>query len=276
VTPEELIAGLRAGDRHEDGVRCLRLLRVAAGPFAALRGEVAALCAVGTPSDVRWPGHVTHWVLPFGTVLQFSLLNRSGRLDDFADDHHLDPRGKRFHDPTRYPQLARLVGLFPSAVNLRVNVLGRASGLSPHEEHAFVRGSGGCVVPRLRLHLPVETTERAVLILDGEVHRLEPGVIHLVNHGCVHAARNDADTPRVHVVWDVLLDRRTFELLLGDGPPPAPFARIPEPDRMPPPLRTERMGAHRQLPPALRREEVDCARLADDAQSSTPENVATT
>jgi hypothetical protein len=263
MTPEELLDGLRDGNRHAGGIRCLRLLRLAPHAFARIRGEVERLCRDGVPSEVRRSGHVTSWVLPYGSVLQFSLLNRSGRLDDFQDDHDASRRGKRFADPVRYPGLAELAAVFPTAVNFRVNVLGSASGLSPHEEHVFLRLPDGGVVARVRLHLPVLTSPAAVVVLDGLAYHLEPAIVHLVNHGCVHAARNDAETPRVHLVWDVLLDRATGELLVGPAIAPDPLTRVPVAERLPTPLRLIRVGAVRRLPPPLGAEEIAAARLGD-------------
>lgn len=275
MTPDELLDGLRAGDRHEGGIRCLRLHRVEPTALAAIRREVAQLCRTNRPSDVTRPEHVTSWVHPFGTVVQYSLLNSSGRPDDFSEDHDLDRGTKRFHAAADAPELARLVALFPDAVNVRVNVLGATSGLAAHEEHAFVRIPGGPVAARVRLHLPLETGPAAVLVLDGQVYRLAEGVVHLVNHGCVHAARNGGPAPRVHLVWDVVLTGAAYELLFADGTAPDPLRRITGAERAVVPLRTERVAGARRLPSVLSRAETDTARLVD-SQSSTPWKSAST
>jgi hypothetical protein len=263
MTPNELLDGIRAADQHEGGLRCLRLHSIASAAFAELRSEVSRLVRDGRPSDVQQPRHVTNWVLPFGTVQQFSLLNTTGRFDDFSTDHDLARRDKRFFAGSRYPALARLLAIFPEAVNFRINVLGRRSGLSPHEEHAVVRSPAGAVVARVRFHLPVVTNSRALLVLDGDVHHLEPGVIHYINHGCVHAASNHGEQSRVHLVWDMLLTPTTFEVLFGGSTAPPPLERITGVDRELAPLRIERVGAYRRLPPVVSRGDAAQLRLAE-------------
>lgn len=258
----DVLEEIRAADRHEGGIRCLRLLRVDPDTFAPLHAQVTDVCRTGRPSVVTDPGHVTSWVMPYGTVLQFSLLNVSGRLDDFSSDHDLDRTGKRLHDAAQYPAIADFLAFFPTAINLRINVLGPRSGLSPHEEHVFARQPDGSVVARIRLHLPIETTREAELILDGDVHHLEPGIVHLVNHGCVHAAANPAGVARIHLVWDVLLDAAAYGLLFEESSPvPAPFTRLTGSDRVSEPVRHERMAAPRRLPAPVSRSEADAFRL---------------
>jgi len=257
VTVEQLLAGIRDGNYHAGGIRCLRLLRVAPDWFTALRAEVASLCRDGQPSDVTASDHVTHWTRPRGEVVQYSLLNRSGRFDDTSADHDLSCADKRFHHADWLPALGALAAALPHAINLRVNVLGPQARLSPHEEHSIVRLHTGAIGARVRFHLPVETSPLAELVLDGEVHALTAGTVHFVNHGCVHAARNGGAERRVHLVWDQLLTREAHAFLFGDAPLPAWLVRVPEADRTPAPLRTERMGAHVALPPPVSREDAD-------------------
>jgi hypothetical protein len=262
MTPDELLEGIRAADRHQGGLRCLRLHRIAGDAFAAVRSEVDRLCRRGRPSDVRRPDHVTSWVLPYGSVLQFSLLNTSGRFDDFRTDHDLTRRDKRFAAAADYPALAELVAALPDAVNVRVNLLGPASGLMPHEEHLFVRAPNGAVVARVRFHLPVATNPGALVVLDGDAYHLEPGVVHFVNHGCLHAARNRGEHPRIHLVWDMVLTQAVYEVMFGDSACPSPLQRITGPARRLAASHTERLGASRRLPPQVSQQEAAGALLA--------------
>jgi Aspartyl/Asparaginyl beta-hydroxylase len=210
-----VLRAIAAADAHLPGIRCLRLLEVEPSAFGELREEVLRLCESERPSRVTRPGHVTNWTGPYGDVLQYSLLSRSSRYDDYSGDHDLSCFGRRFRDERSYPRLAELIRLFPHAVNFRVNVLGPGAGLSAHEEHALFRTDDGGLGIRARLHLPVETNPAAELVLDGDVHSLEPRSVYFVNHGCVHWAGNGGDAPRVHLVWDVLLTREAFALLFG-------------------------------------------------------------
>jgi hypothetical protein len=253
----DFIQGLRDGDRHHGGIRCLRLFRLEPSYFEALRGEALSLVDQETASVVGDPAHVTHWTRPRGMVRQFSLLNRSGRFEDYASDHDLSCLGKRFHAAGRYPSLARLAAAFPHAVNVRINAMAPGARLSPHEEHLLFRTRAGAVAMRLRCHLPIAAEAGAELTLDGEVHHLEPGVIHLVNQGCVHAASNGGAAERIHLVWDTLLTRAAFEILAGTTHPPLPASRIAPEDRLPRPLRSERVGPFVALPPRVRPEEAE-------------------
>jgi hypothetical protein len=104
---------------------------------------------------------------------------------------------------------------------------------------------------RVRCHLPVVTETAAELMLDGEVYHLEPGVVYLINHGCVHAASNDGAGERIHLVWDTLLTRAAFDILAGAATPDFPASRIAPAERIPKPLRSERIGPFVALPPRV-------------------------
>jgi aspartyl/asparaginyl beta-hydroxylase len=254
MTPAELLRGILDGDRHAGGIRCLRLFTVEQRLFSALVDEVTGLCGSERASDVTRPGHITNWTKPFGEVRQFSILNRTGRFDDFSADHDLSCLGKRFYQSERYPTLGQLISCFPHAVNFRVSVLGSKAGLSPHEEHALIQTKLGTVGARVRFHLPVVTNPGAQMLLDGQVHHLERATLWFVNHGCVHDAANHGDEDRIHLNWDMLLTADTYELMFGDGPAPSPFVRIPEDRRTPIPVGTRRVGVYQRIPPQLPRE----------------------
>jgi hypothetical protein len=250
-----LFAGIRDGNYHAGGIRCLRLFKLDETYFSELRSEVERLCATEQPSDVRKLDHVTNWTRPRGTVLQFSLLNASGRYDDFSTDHQETCFGKWFHAAENYPTVAHLISTFPDTLNFRINVLGPNARLSAHEEHSIIRTVTGSVSMRVRFHLPVITSPRAELMLDGWVYHLQPGTIYFVNHGCVHSARNGGDQARVHLVWDMLLTREAYDCVFGDEPCAPTLLRIAEDRQTAAPLRTERIGAHLRLPPLVPGEE---------------------
>src|SRR5688572_27649208 len=196
----EILSGIRDGNYHQGGIRCLKLLRADETYFGRLQAEVERLCRTECGSKVGDAGHITNWTRPRGEVVQFSLLNASGRYDDFRADDDGSCFGKRFHGSRTYPAVAQLVDLFPHTVNFRINLLGPGASLSRHEEHTLIRTRAGSVALRLRFHLPVCTNPGAEIVLDGEVYRLEAGTVYFVNHGCVHSARNGDDQNRVHLV----------------------------------------------------------------------------
>jgi hypothetical protein len=255
VNPRDLLDGIYDANFHLGGIRCLRLLRLDGSYLDALRAEIVDLCEHELPSDVRSTDHITNWTRPRGEVLQFSLFNRSGRTDDFSDDHQLGVFGKRFHRSARYPALHELINSLADLVNFRVNALGPAARLAAHEEHAVIRTPRGSIGVCVRLHLPILTTTDAELILDGQAFHFPAGIIHYVNHGCVHAARNPGTDARVHLVWDQLLTRAVFDGIFGDEPGLSWATPVPEPGRMPQAVRTERMGAYLSLPPPVDHEE---------------------
>jgi hypothetical protein len=261
VTPRALLDGIRDGNFHAGGIRCLRLLRLDVDYFGRLRAEVAQLCHRERPSDVRASDHVTNWTRPKGEVLQFSLLNLSGRASDFSDDHDLSTFGKRFHHGDEYPSLATFIDTFPDITNFRVNVLGPGARLAAHEEHSIIRTQTGSIGACIRYHLPLVTNEGAELTLDDQVVHLEAGVVLVVNHGCVDAARNSGLERRVHLVWDQLLTRQAFDAAFGDDAGPAWATRIRDDQRTPSARRVERLGAYLRLPPAVDRETAEALEL---------------
>ncbi|MFD6888256.1 aspartyl/asparaginyl beta-hydroxylase domain-containing protein [Streptomyces sp. NPDC059957] len=223
--PRFLLHGIRDANYHRPGIRCLRLFSADAPTRKALSAEVERLRTRHSPSLASAQGHVTAWAGPRGLVEQFSLLNASGRCDDFSRDHDLSCFGKRFHHGTHYPVLAALVGALPHLVNFRINVLGAGASLAPHEEHSVVRSRTGTPGVRARFHLPLVTNPGATLLLGGDVHHLEAGTVYLVNHGCVHAAENAGATDRIHLVWDMLLTAAANEAMFGTGAAPDGFTR---------------------------------------------------
>jgi hypothetical protein len=239
---------LRDADYHEGGIRCRRLFRVAAPFWGPLRGEVLDICRTRRASIVSRSEHVTHWTQPSGEVLQYSLLNASGRYDDATGDHNESCLGKQFRDSSCFPTVAAFIAQFPHCINFRINVLGRHSGLAPHEEHLTLRTRSGGVGLRTRFHLPVVTNTNCELTLDGCVYHLEEAIIYFVNHGCIHSAANHGDSPRVHLVWDMLLTRAAFDLMFGEANNIAlPLERIPAGEQEIMFRRRERMSAPRRL-----------------------------
>jgi hypothetical protein len=257
LTPAEFFRGLRDGDTHRGGIRCLRLFSLEPAYFGRAVIEVMQLVRDETASIAGDPGHVTNWTRPQGLVRQFSLLNRSGRFDDFSSDHDLSCLGKSFHARARYPALASLVEGFPHAVNFRINAMAPGARLPPHEEQLLVRTRTGVIGMRVRCHLPIVTNEAAELMMDGEVYHLDPGTIYLVNHGCVHSAWNGGAEERFHLVWDTLLTRAAFDLLMATTTPNFPAWQMGEAERIPEPLRCERIGPWVAVPARVSPAEIE-------------------
>ena len=239
---------------HKGGLRTARLFRLEPGFFAALKAEVLDFVETHKPSDVRGAEHVTNWTKPFGTVYQFSLLNRSGRVDDTSADHDLSLAGKSFHFADRYPRLGDFVAAFPHAINMRLNAMGQKAGLSPHEEHPVRYVDRKSCWVTTRFHLPVMTNPGVEVLLEGDLYRLEEGSVFYFNNGCVHSAVNRGGDMRYHLVWDMLLTRETFELMFSPAPASAPFLlKTTGGDRVVQPHGRERVREYQIYGPNLER-----------------------
>ena len=225
MTLSEIITSVSTADLEKSALRCIRLFDLAPVFFALLRQECVDLWRTERPSEVGNRGHVTHWTKPRGTVLQFSLLNRTGHFHDTSTDHDMSCLDKQFHAADRCPSLAALISSFPHSINFRMNVLSPGAALSPHREPVCFRARNGAVGLRLRLHLPIVTNAAAEIVLDDQVFVFQEGQIVLFNQGCVHAAANGGGTDRLHLVWDMLLTQTTAQLLFGSEPAPFPAVR---------------------------------------------------
>jgi hypothetical protein len=251
MNAEAILAGIRDANYHKGGIRCLRLFIVDEACFCRVRAEVERLCRAERGSKVGATDHITSWTRPRGEVVQFSLLNASGRYDDFGTDHDLSCFGKRFYGSSSYPTLAQLADLFPHTVNFRINLMGPGAGLSPHEEHTVIHTRSGSVALRTRFHLPIFTNPDAEMMLDGEIYRLEAGTVYFVNHGCVHSANNGGGENRIHLVWDMLLTREAFEFMFEKAAPEPLLRRLNQSEWFPTPIRAETVGAYERIVPLV-------------------------
>jgi hypothetical protein len=209
---------------HQGGIRLKPCLVVDADWFRAIQADCARIISGSASSEVGSREHPTHWTRPYGKAIQFSLFNRSGDTSDTTSDHSHSTEGKAF----AFPALTSLHRLFhafePRVLNFRLNGLRTGSGLSPHEE-TIEHGDE----VRLRFHLPIFTTPRASVLLDERKYRLAAGNIYFFNNGCVHAAQNEAEEPRFHLVWDMFLDEWLWRHVIDAESPSVPdkgFSKI--------------------------------------------------
>jgi aspartyl/asparaginyl beta-hydroxylase len=251
MNADALLNGIRDANFNEEGIRCLKLFNFDENYFKELQADVERLCRTESGSNVGEVTHITNWTRPRGEVVQFSLLNASGRYDDFRTDHDMSCFGKRFYGASRYPSIAKIIALLPHVVNCRVNLMGPGAALSPHKEHTVILTRGGSVALRTRFHLPVFTNVDAELMLDGEIFSLEAGVVYFVNHGCVHSASNGGVENRIHLVWDTLLTREAFDFFFEETASPQPLRRLAPKEQIPTPVRKERIGPYERIAPLV-------------------------
>ncbi len=207
---------IRKANHHRGGLKCLKLFQVEPEYLDRLVGEVRRIAAEANPSEVASESHATNWTKPFGKAVQYSLLNTSGRLDDFSTDHDSSVENKRFHYAEEFPALDAFIRTFTYATNMRLNGMGAGSGLSPHEEHTVHYESGTAYI-RARFHLPIVTNESVNMQLEDELYHFEAGSIYYFNNGCIHAARNMGESIRYHLVWDMMFTRQTYEFMFSEN-----------------------------------------------------------
>ncbi len=251
---DTFIAELIAGDQHQGGLRCLQLFTLNNHFMKQLHHEVETYCHTHAASIISEPEHITHWIHSCGDVAQYSLLNRSGQADDFSTDHDLSCKGKWFFDEANYPAIGQLISCWPHLINFRINVLPSQAVLTAHEEHIPFRTINGSIGARLRFHLPIDTNQGAELNLDSYVYHWSPGTIYLFNQGCAHTAKNNGDSPRIHLVWDALLTEKLFHFLFHNHHQ-IDFLQYNKPIAVRA-KRLEDIGSYRRLPPQVKESEL--------------------
>ena len=263
MTIHQVLAEVSRADAGRPSLPCLRIFELSREFFDLLRDDCAEVYRNQRPSQAADPKHVTNWVRPQGSVLQFSLLNGSGNYDDTSLDHNESCLGKRFHHADKYPVLARFLSAFPHCVNFRLNVLGPGARLPLHREHTCFKARDGKIGLRLRFHLPVVTNEAAEITLQDHVYHFAEAQVILFNQACIHGAANGGDADRLHLVWDMLLTRSAAELMFGEGLPPFPGFRYPPAEQSVPARRFELPGRFTGLDPLVTPAEAARAELVD-------------
>lgn len=214
----EVLRRLAAGNyHHADGMRALHIGAVDPSLFGALLLDAGVLTREWLPSLVREGSHSTGWTRPVGEVKQWSLFNTHGCTDVTSDDFRYD----NIPDKRAVPlsSIEVLAKSLPDLVNMRMNLIGPSSSLSPHEESLDRPLPDGRVALRARFHLPLITTPRALMLADGDLFHFEAGQLYMFNNGCVHSAANYEDADRVHLVWDQLMTERAVDAMFGSTPP---------------------------------------------------------
>lgn len=211
---------------HPDGLNALDLGTVSQPMMANLLAAAGMLIRGHTASRVEEGTHSTGWTLPSGDILQWSLFNAHGHTNLTVDDFEYgDLRAKRVAD---LPGLRALAAELPGLVNLRMNLMGPDSSLSPHKERLERPMADGTVALRGRFHLPLRTTKKAFMLAAGDVMNFQAGHVYFFNNGSVHAAENGAKTDRIHLVWDQLLTVAAMDTMFG-GTPPSWLTPDPQP-----------------------------------------------
>ena len=205
------------GEFHQPGaLKCERLFELEPRFFADLRREVNQMVDTAQPSNPEDPTHHSSYSSePYGGVVQFSLLNKTGDFNDTASDVDGSIHGKSFHHRKTFPTIAAFIDLFPHAINMRINGLPPSGGFSAHAEQVS-RRNGRAYHFKTRFHLPIETNDASRVLLEDEIFHFDVGSIYYFNNGCVHAVENKGQSRRLHLIWDMLLTEETIDLMFGD------------------------------------------------------------
>jgi hypothetical protein len=225
MTYTEFVSGFRAAYEHRGGLKMFPCGRLDPRWLEQIRSEVNWIIKHHEASNVSARDHFTNWTRPRGEARQFSLLNATGNTKDYSSDHSFELEGKKLVFP-HLEGIARFAGLFgDQLINLRLNGLGHNSGLGAHEERPIQAMPMGTKY-KIRFHLPIYTNPSARICLDGEKFHFEEGVLYFFNQGCVHAAINDGEEPRYHLVLDCLLSKDLHDRLLSQDNRKSPDAGL--------------------------------------------------
>jgi len=118
------------------------------------------------------------------------------------------------------PELELLLAVIPCASFQRIRLMRLEPGGGELTRHADITDPEAGAAPGkvVRIHIPV-VTNREVLFhswdLDGEQHRLHMyfGAAFYLDVRKPHTAKNGGDTPRVHLVADVIASEETTRML---------------------------------------------------------------
>jgi hypothetical protein len=219
----KILDALAAGNFHEpleaNPLRAMGVGLPSDEDYQALQEEVRYIMAHLSPSHVASKGHGTNWTKPVGQVRQWSLFNTHRDTSNTSDDFNYHNIPDKRPVPG-YSFLGKMCRTLPSLVNMRLNAMSPGGALSPHEEHLPIAIGSDKVAFRCRFHLPVFTNPESVMLADGDLFHFQGGKVYAFNNGCIHSAKNDGGSERVHLVWDQLMTERAIQAMFdGDRTP---------------------------------------------------------
>ncbi|WP_103866238.1 aspartyl/asparaginyl beta-hydroxylase domain-containing protein [Aquimarina sp. I32.4] len=215
---KNVLSLIAKGNYHlKNGITTKTIFKIDKEFFENLKKECLDLAASEAASKVEDRDHITNWVGPFGDAVQFSLYNTTGSYNDYSTDHNLDIKSKKFHYAEKFPTIDKFIKMFPDCTNFRLNGMGKNSGLSPHEEHiVFNDQKNKSNFVRARFHLPIMTNEKVEMLLDRKLYRYKEGEIYFFNNGAVHSANNKGETYRFHLLWDMIMTKKAYDLMFNE------------------------------------------------------------
>lgn len=111
----------------------------------------------------------------------------------------------------RVPAIRAAVATLACPVqSVRLMRLGAGSAILPHDDLDLAAEQG-----RARLHLPIISNPGVRFVLNGEAVPMELGELWYLRLSDTHEAVNEGETPRVHLVIDVLANDWLLAMLRG-------------------------------------------------------------
>jgi hypothetical protein len=159
--------------------------------FTALVAEVAA-------ADLAWTRHYSEY--QSGAWWTCTLLGRSA---DARDGAVTDTPTPSVTDALEQLPITRefLSGMRLCYMMARLARLDPGGALWEHKDYQDL-----LAVPRLRLHLPIHTNARALLVSGGRAFHMEAGSLYVFRPVDGHGACNFGDHARTHLILDVYED----------------------------------------------------------------------
>lgn len=92
------------------------------------------------------------------------------------------------------------LGYFPGGIPLQrmLGCIMPGDDIAPHQDWQ-------CEQWLCRVHIPLTTNPKAVMIMDDGEHHMAVGNAYRINTEATHALRNDGKIPRIHLMFDVRL-----------------------------------------------------------------------
>jgi hypothetical protein len=127
----------------------------------------------------------------------------AGGLEDFADTSYLEltPYVREILDGMNVP-----------IRGVRFSSLAAGAEVQEHTDSPY-----GLPVGWVRLHIPVETSDDAVLIINGADQRWKPGEFWYANFGLPHSLYNRGSAARVHLIIDCYVAPGLFDLFPAEA-----------------------------------------------------------
>jgi aspartate beta-hydroxylase len=126
----------------------------------------------------------------------------AGGMEDFADTPYLEltPYVREILDGLRVP-----------VRGVRFSSLAAGATVPEHTDQPY-----GVPIGWVRLHIPVITSDRTGLVLNGADYRWKLGEFWYADFGRPHSVYNKGDQPRVHLIIDSYISPELFELFPED------------------------------------------------------------